>query len=84
MYEIVLLEKAISELYKLPQKEADKIVARIDKLQENPYPKGCKKLQGYDEVYRVRQGNYRILYEVRVKQLIIQIIKIGSRKDVYR
>ena len=84
MYKIILLEKAIKVLSKLPQKEADKIASRIDSLQENPYPQGCKKLQGYEEVYRIRQGNYRILYEVHDDQLIIRVIKIGNRKDIYR
>lgn len=84
MYEVVLLEKAIKQLTKLPQKDANMIAARIDKLQENPYPNGCKKLQGYDEVYRIRQGNYRILYEVFEDILIVKIIKVGNRKDIYR
>jgi mRNA interferase RelE/StbE len=84
MYKIILLEKAIKVLSKLPQKEADKIAARIDSLQENPYPHGCKKLQGYEEVYRIRQGSYRILYEVHDHQLIVRVIKIGNRKDIYR
>ena len=84
MYEVVLLEKAIKQLTKLPHKDANMIAARIDKLQENPYPNGCKKLQGYDEVYRIRQGNYRILYEVFEDILIVKIIKVGNRKDIYR
>jgi len=82
MYEIILLERAIKQISKLPRKEADKIAARIDTLQQNPYPKGSKKLQGYDEVYRIRQGNYRILYEVHDDQLIVQVIKIGNRDDI--
>jgi len=84
MYEVILLEKAVKQLSKLPKKEADKIAAKIDKLENDPYPAGSKKLQGYEDVYRIRQGDYRILYEVQNERLIVQIIKIGNRKDVYK
>ncbi len=84
MYEVTLLEKAIKELSKLPKKEADKVAAKIDKLGDDPYPTGSKKLQSYENVYRIRQGDYRILYEVQNKRLTVQVVKIGSRKDVYK
>lgn len=70
-----MLEKAIKQLSKLPRKEADKISEHIDKLEEDPYPQGCKKLQGYDDVYRIRQGDYRVLYQVFEARLIVQVIK---------
>jgi mRNA interferase RelE/StbE len=54
----------------------------IQSLSIDPYPSGCRKLTGEDSVYRVRQGNYRILYEVKSKKLIILILKIAHRKDI--
>ncbi len=52
-------------------------------LSSNPRPKGCKKLQGYDNVYRVRYSDYRIVYTVNDDVLVVEIIHIGNRKDVY-
>ncbi|MEM0897185.1 MAG: type II toxin-antitoxin system RelE/ParE family toxin [Verrucomicrobiota bacterium] len=72
------------DLRKIPAKDAEKIVATAELLRENPYPDGCKKLHGSDHAFRIRVGNYRILYEVFDKTLIIEVLKIGDRKDIYR
>ena len=53
-------------------------------LAHEPYPTGTRKLSGYDDVYRIRVGHYRILYSVSAAQLIVLVVKIGHRKDVYR
>ena len=53
-------------------------------LAEEPFPRGTRKLSGYDDVYRVRAGRYRILYSVSESTLIIIVLKIGHRRDVYR
>jgi mRNA interferase RelE/StbE len=55
----------------------------LDKLRQNPYPSGCKKMAGRPD-YRVRVGDYRIIYRVFHRELLVEIIKIGDRKDVYR
>jgi mRNA interferase RelE/StbE len=47
-------------------------------------PEGCRKLKGEEDVYRVRKGNYRIIYEVTEKKLIVLVLKIGHRKDIYK
>lgn len=57
---------------------------RIRKLAINPRPHGSKKLKGPSERYRVRQGNYRILYEIRDNVLMVTVVNVGDRKDVYR
>ena len=53
-------------------------------LAEDPFPRGARKLTGYDDVYRVRVGRYRILYSVSQGRLVIVILKVGHRKDAYR
>jgi mRNA interferase RelE/StbE len=73
---------------KVPHKIRGQIKKRVEALATNPLPPGCKKIQGMDEeadpVYRVRQGDYRILYVVRNSPDQIIVLDIGHRKDVYR
>ena len=56
----------------------------ISRLEETPYPAGCKKLSGHPNLYRLREGNWRIIYFVEGDQLVILIVKIASRGEVYR
>ena len=65
------------------KKDRQRVVRRIQGLAEDPRPPGCQKLSGYDR-YRVRQGQYRIVYEIRDRELIVFVVKVGSRGDVYR
>ena len=57
---------------------------RIDALAENPRPQGVKKLGGEGDLYRVRVGDYRIIYQIRERSLIVLIVRVGHRADVYR
>jgi len=82
-YTIEFKPKAIKQLRKLPKPIISKISTQIDQLTNNPYPNGCKKLVGSDTSYRIRIGDYRVVYTVFGNALIIQIIKIGHRKDIY-
>ena len=82
-YQIRIKKSAIKELSKLPKPIATKASAVIDLFKTNPYPKGYKKLKGSDNDYRVRIGNYRILYSIHNDVLVIEVIKIAHRKDVY-
>ncbi|MDD2725074.1 MAG: type II toxin-antitoxin system RelE/ParE family toxin [Methylovulum sp.] len=68
----------------LPKPIIQSLTPLIDSLSGNPYPSGCKKLSGLDHTYRIRHGDYRIVYSVFDTRLIVQIIKIGHRKDIYR
>lgn len=81
-YKLVITKSAAKEMEKLPQADLTRIVARISELAINPRPEGCKKLSA-QEKYRIRQGNYRILYQIQDHQLVITIVKVGHRKDVY-
>jgi mRNA interferase RelE/StbE len=56
----------------------------IKSLAENPRPRGCHKLRGYNDVYRVRTGVFRVIYSVEEERLLILVVKIGHRKDIYR
>jgi mRNA interferase RelE/StbE len=83
-YKIELKTTAEKSLANLPKTVIKKIVDLIGKLAGNPYPSGHKKPISSDHTYRIRSGDYRIVYSVFDESLIIHIIKIGHRKDVYK
>ena len=84
-YVIIYVSTAEKELSKLPENEFIKIQNAINSLSENPFPPGHIKLEGAKEkLYRIRKGNYRIIYSVQKNIITITILKIGHRKDVYR
>jgi mRNA interferase RelE/StbE len=72
------------QLKRLPKPDQARLVQTVLALADDPFPKGSRKLSGYDDVFRVRTGNYRILYSVSKSKLIVVILKVGHRKDVYR
>jgi mRNA interferase RelE/StbE len=82
-YRLQIKPSAAKEIEALPKKDRPRVVARIQELATNPRPPGCEKLSGH-ELYRVRQGNYRILYTVHDAALLVVVIKIGHRREVYR
>ena len=82
-YRLLVKPSAAKELEALPKKDRQRVVTRIQGLSRDPRPPGCEKLSGHD-LYRVRQGNYRILYTVHVAELVIVIVSIGHRREVYR
>jgi mRNA interferase RelE/StbE len=65
------------------RKDRRRIIERIRSLADEPRPPGCQKLSGQDR-YRVRQGVYRIVYSIEDENLVVQVVKVGHRKDVYR
>jgi mRNA interferase RelE/StbE len=83
-YKIALKNSAKKSLESLPKPVIHKITGLIDALTNNPYPSGYKKLMGSDHTYRIRTGDYRIIYSVFDEYLAIHIVKIGHRKDVYK
>jgi mRNA interferase RelE/StbE len=83
-YQIEIKKTAKKELAQLPRLIAEKIAAAIKTLADNPRPDGCKKLKGAESVYRIRINDYRVVYSIVDQYLIIQVIKIGHRKDVYQ
>lgn len=83
-YRLLIKASAIKELQAVPKKkERQRIVKRIQSLAGDPRPHGSLKLSG-SERYRIRQGRYRIVYAIEADELVVYVVKIGHRKDVYR
>jgi mRNA interferase RelE/StbE len=83
-YKIEFTKAAKKQLTALPKADIKKIAKKIDRLAAIPFPSDCKKLEEEDDIYRVRQGDYRILYSVFEKKLIVLILKVGHRREIYR
>jgi mRNA interferase RelE/StbE len=82
-YKVVFRESIAKDLRAIPNKEVARILRRIDDLAQNPRPPGSEKLTG-EEKYRIRQGNYRILYAIEDEIITVTVVKIGHRRQVYR
>ncbi len=82
-YSPLIKPSAAKEIEAIPKRDRRRIVAKIRSLSSDPRPPGCEKLSGHDQ-YRVRQGNYRILYEIHDLDLIVVVVKVGHRREVYR
>ena len=83
-YEIEISRTAERQLRRLPRVEQVRVVRVILALAHDPFPRGARKLSGYDDVFRVRTGRYRILYSISKRTLVIVVLKVGHRRDVYR
>jgi mRNA interferase RelE/StbE len=81
-YKVTFKSSVAKDLRTISTADIKRILSRIDELAENPRAPGCIKLSGHD-LYRVRQGNYRIVYEIRDGELIVVVIKVGHRSAVY-
>ena len=82
-FEVIFKQSVAKDLRQIPKKDVARILKRIEALKEEPRPTGVEKLSG-QEKYRIRQGVYRILYEIRNTELIVVVVKIGHRRSVYR
>lgn len=82
-YRLVIRRSAGKEIEALPSRDRRRVVTKIQGLAANPRPAGCEKLSG-EEKYRLHQGDYRILYEIADRELIVTVVKVGNRRDVYR
>lgn len=83
-YEIEISRSAEKQLRRLARAEQIPVLRAVIALADNPFPRGSRKLSGYDDVHRIRVGRIRVLYSVARKRLVIIILKIGHRRDVYR
>jgi mRNA interferase RelE/StbE len=83
-YAVLLAPPAERQFKALAGPIQKRIVRRLRMLKENPRPQGVKKLAGEEDLYRIREGDYRIIYTIRDKELIVLVVKIGDRKEVYR
>lgn len=82
-FEIVFKRSVAKDLRRIPKNDVQRILSRIDALAENPRPPHSEKLSA-QERYRVRQGAYRILYEIHDEALVVVVVKVGHRRHVYR
>ena len=81
-YKVLYTRAFYNSLKPIPKKDVERILRRTRALANDPRPFGCQKLAG-QEAYRIRQGNYRIMYTIEDDRLIVVVVKAGSRKDVY-
>ncbi len=82
-YKIIVKQSVSKDLKKIPKKDIKRILEMIQALAKNPRPPQSKKLSG-QERYRLRQESYRILYSIEDEKLVICVVKVGNRRDVYR
>lgn len=82
-YNVVFSKRAAKDIGKLSADVVEKIMPVIISLQEDPRPAGCKKLKGYKDLWRVRIGNYRVLYSISDSILLVDIREVGNRKNIY-
>jgi mRNA interferase RelE/StbE len=82
-YRVLIKRSAVRELEAVPLKDRRRLVTRIEALADNPRPVGVQKLSG-EEKYRLRQGDYRMLYEIVDEALMVTVVRVGHRRDVYR
>ena len=82
-YRLLIKPSAAKEIEASPKKDRLRIIKRIQALSYDPRPAGCEKLSGHDDKYRVRQGAYRIVYSISDIELVICVVKVGHRRDVY-
>ncbi|MBH8576429.1 type II toxin-antitoxin system RelE/ParE family toxin [Nostocaceae cyanobacterium CENA369] len=83
-YRVEILKGAFKQLKKLPPEVQERIQIKIDELATSPRPNGVKKLKGQENTYRIRVGDYRILYEFFDDVLLVTVVEIGHRSKVYK
>lgn len=83
-YRVEIARRAVKALATLPRKEQQRVRAAIDLLAANPRPPGGVAMAGEVGVYRVRVGDYRIVYEVFDDRLVVHVVRVGHRREVYR
>ncbi len=84
VYQVELSPRAARDLKKLPKEVRQRLQKDIEGLATNPRPRGVVKLQGEENAYRIRVGDYRILYEIHDRVLLVILLKVGNRREVYR
>jgi len=83
-YSVELTRTAEKQLRRFSKRDRNRLVEAIHGLADRPRPHGARKLQGYDDVYRIRVGQYRVVYEVFDDRVIVIVLKVGHRKDIYK
>ena len=82
-YKVYIKPSAVKDIESLPKKDRVRVIKKIQELAADPRPPSCEKLTG-EKKYRVRQGRYRIVYSITDKELIVIVVKVGHRRDIYK
>ena len=83
-YRVEIKRSAVKEIAALPKREQRRVVRAITALADDPRPDGVRKMAGSENAYRVRVGDYRIVYQIFDGVLIVHVVRVGRRRDVYR
>jgi mRNA interferase RelE/StbE len=83
-FRVEFTRPALKALADLPQKVQERIAPRIDALAVDPRPRGVEKLEGEDDLYRIRVGDYRVIYTIQDDRLIVVVVRVANRRDAYR
>ena len=83
-HELRLKASVAKDLRGIPKADVRRILVRIEALRDDPRAPGCEKLAGGSELYRVRQGTYRVVYAIHDEQVVVEVIRVGHRGEVYR
>lgn len=83
-YRIEISATAERQLKRLGREDQVRVIRAVQALADQPRPPGCRKLQGYEDVYRIRVARFRILYSIDGRRIIVTVLKIAHRRDVYR
>ena len=83
-YQVILKPAARRDIKKLAGPDQVRIIKRLESLSENPRSFGAKKLRGAEDLFRVREGNYRIIYQIQDEMLLVLVVKVGHRREIYR
>ena len=83
-YSVELTRTAEKQLRRIAKRDRNRLVEAIHGLADKPRPRGARKLQGYDDVYRIRVGQYRVVYELLEDRVIVIVLKVGHRKDIHK
>jgi mRNA interferase RelE/StbE len=84
VYEVLLERRAERDIQRLPKEVFDRIIPHLKALSENPKPSGCRKISGSRSDWRIRIGDYRVIYEVSEQEQVVKVMRIRHRKSVYR
>jgi mRNA interferase RelE/StbE len=83
-YKLVFRKSVARDLRRIPNRDLKRILSTIDSLAAEPRPAGCEKLSGQERRFRVRQGDYRVIYEIKDDEVVVVVVKVGHRRDIYR
>jgi mRNA interferase RelE/StbE len=83
-YTIQFKPLALRQLEKLPRESQRRLSVRIEALRDDPFPVGCKKMAGIPDAWRIRAGDYRVVYQVHRRVLLVLVLTVGHRREVYR